>query len=117
MAAQDLARRIESLQQELDAARARLDSIAHFGRDEYEFGTILTFSKTFINETRRGSYEVRRTAKEYQYAAIKTEAGWSLTGRSQEPKSWDDLIWFITEDGKDVDKSIWRVTQFEEVIA
>ena len=70
---------------------AKLDG--EFGKDEYEDGTVLRFSKVF-----------EAFGDQYRYAALKANSRWYLTSGRREisPMSWDRLMKFMDGSGVEV---------------
>lgn len=89
----------------LDAHIAKLEAIRlQYGDDEFEVGSVLVFDKTFRNGTRRT----------YSYAALKTSAGWYLTGRiGNRPLPWSELVDEIICDAVEL-PVLYRVTEMVE---
>lgn len=85
-------RALEQAQWNLARARARA---ARFG-SEPAVGSVLTFRKHYGNRS-------------YDYAALRTDAGWFLTGRETEPKTWEELRAFIGENNTFQVATEWTV--------
>ena len=112
------------LEGQLAELHDKLAVFSTYGEDVYEDGTVLAFERDFGTKQRLIGYDSHGKAryeamitKSYHYCAIRMRNLWWLTGKTSEPKTWDALIEFITDDGRLAGNPVWRVTEYEQVEA
>lgn len=82
--------RLDDALASLRRLEAEIRQLERFGRDSFEDGDVVRFTKTY------GVTEPE--PKTYTYAAVKTPVGWYLTGQHRRPQvTYDELIEFIVK--------------------
>jgi hypothetical protein len=72
------------------ALEREIFQLKRFGRDRFVDGDVIRFNKT------HDAQDV--TSKTYTYVAVKTSAGWSLTGQHRRPlRTYDELIEYVVQ--------------------
>jgi hypothetical protein len=80
--------RLEDAEARLRQLEKEIFQLRRFGRDRFVDGDVIRFNKT--HEAQEG------TDKTYTYVAVKTMAGWSLTGQHRRTiHTYDQLIEFV----------------------
>lgn len=99
--------RIDDIRARMRQLERELAQLERFGRDHFVDGDVIRWRKTFpVSRQTPGSMwnasaasELDATAR-YTYAALKTSAGWYVTGgnkdRSNRSYTFDELVNFIT---------------------
>jgi hypothetical protein len=82
--------RLEEAEARMRALEREIFQLKRFGRDRFVEGDVIRFSKT--HDAQDG------TGKTYTYAAVKTPAGWSLTGQHRRTiYTYGELIQFVVQ--------------------
>lgn len=82
--------RLEEAELHLRRLEREIFQLRRFGRDRFENGDVIRFDKTHPAQD--------GTGKTYTYAAVKTPAGWSLTGQHRRSiHTYDELIEFVVQ--------------------
>jgi len=82
--------RLEEAEQRLRQLEREIFQLKRFGRDRFEVGDVIRFTKTFTPGT---------TPKMYSYVAIKIEGGWCLSGSGDRRRmyDYDELIAYVVQ--------------------
>jgi hypothetical protein len=82
--------RLEEAELRMRALEREIFQLRRFGRDRFVDGDVIRFNKT--HDAQNG------TGKTYTYAAVKTPAGWSLTGQHRRTiHTYDELIEYVVQ--------------------
>lgn len=83
--------RLEEAEARMRELEREIFQLRRFGRDRFVDGDIIRFTKT--HDVGAG-----RPTKSYTYAAVKTPAGWSMTGQHRKAiYAYDELIEFVVQ--------------------
>lgn len=103
----------KAIERQIQALSVELARLENQPKDEFECGTVITFTKYFKEDYRRTPSGGGSDG--YTYAAVKTKAGWSLTGYKQRnPMDWNQLYDFIGQYETTVPE-IWVVFEWEQL--
>lgn len=83
--------RLEEAEARMRELEREIFQLRRFGRDRFVDGDVIRFTKT--HDVGAG-----RPTKSYTYAAVKTPAGWSMTGQHRKAiYAYDELIEFVVQ--------------------